>query len=554
MNLLKTYSLYFLSFFISLHTAWATEKIDLSKGVTELTREYLALLNEQSKLTCSPGDYEHAGKLYDDYTGNGLYIPITDQDEVESETIKKYIPTLGKKRDWIKSEIAKLKKKKHFKTEFKRINALEKSFTKLHHQRYLLYKGKKNTLKSDLQKFHQSFLSFIESLSFLHSFSFPVDYFALRSSYDELLESSNHKLRREVYFKRKIYEDGAISPRTSRKDLFLRSLISTVYLRMKSFNGEFYDEDLRYDIESLIGMYKNTILKKRRFHLSSLKLWQKKVQEDINFYFKLIKAKQGSDFLRNIGQSKKRARKKLKDYTYKKEALVYKFWSTKDKIFRVLYAIETILFHEVGPLDNKFGSERISIIQVILNRLRNENYNDIDATEDLYSYLKEAGVKSTNNYTWLNVLFKKGQFSFTYFFIPASRGIFCPDGSRSAKKLREKNISLAVKGLKFPLYVFTPTRYFSRASMTGRIDMAKLWTGYKKWPQLSGPLIKDDKRLRKLKKKNKLIFANYFESSKYLFEVWRDKKKYYLYDPKRDQFNVYRNPHLFTYFFKDTAY
>ncbi len=551
--MLKIYKVIFTLFILTCSTL-ARESIDLSKDLNHITTKYLQLLKEQSKVTCAPGDYERAGKLYSEYVGNGLYIPINDQDIIESQTIKKYIPVLAKKRDWIKEEISKLSKKKHLKKEYREIVSLQKDFEKLHQQYYLQYQGKKNNLKVSFVKFNKKLESFIERTTFLHSFDFPVDYFKLRQSYDELLETNNGPLMRETYFKRKIYEDGAISPQNRRKDLFLRSLISTVYIRLKNVSGKFYDEDLRYDIESLLEMYKTTILRKKSFHLKALRLWRKKTQEDINFYFRMIKAKSDSSFLKNIGATKKRARKKLKDYTYHREALVYKFWSEQEKIYRILHVLESILFHEVGPLDNNFGSERMSIIQVVLNRLRNPMYNSISDDEDLAQYIKSVGIKDTSKFPWLNVLFKKGQFSFTYFFIPASRGIFCPDGSRFAKKLRKRNIELSLRGIKYPLNVFTPTRYFSRASMTGRIDMAKLWRGYEKWPQLSGPLIENDSKLRKMKKTGKLLFTGSFKSTKNSYEVWKSKKKYYLYDKKSDQFNVYRNPHLFTYFFKQKGY
>lgn len=542
-------------FYIALtQSGFAFEKIDLSEPKDKIFNTYFSYLKEMSRKLCRPGTYQKAGKLYKEYTGNGLYVPFSEDESVDIQSIKEGLPLLAKKRDWLKSLHKTLKKKKNFKKEYRKSSRLEKRFINLHKENYKRYKGKKNNLSKLTNEFVKDLIKYLEEdLIALQPYGFPVDYFNLRKSFDEAKET-NKQLANTIYFKRKLFEDGIVNPKNGRKDTSFRSLISTVYLRLLKHDDDFFEEDLRYDIESLLDKIKNSLVRGVSYHRRGINKWRKKIQGDINFYYKLKSTSSSKDFLVKYQDSAKRARKALRDYTYEKEARVYKFWSEKDILYRILFTIETILIHEVGRLDNKFGSERRAIVQVILNRLRNKKYNSIDESEDLYPFLKEVGIKNFKKYKWLNVLFKKGQFSFTYFFIPASRGIYCPDSSRSAYKLREENLSFALEVLKFPITIFGATRYFSRASMTGRIDMAKLWSGYSKWPELPGPEILKDKIYRKLYRSNKLRFIGTIKSKSGLYEIWAGAKTKVLYEPSESKFFVYRDPHLFTYFYKPNGY
>ena len=534
--------------------SYAVEKIDLSGKQSVIENKYLAHLGEMSKELCTPGTYEKAGRLYKKYTGNGLYVPLKKDESVDLDAVKNGLPLLAKKRDWLRSLRNDYKKTKHFKKEYRKLSKLKKDFLVLHKENYKQYKGQKNNLKSLTSKFNSELISFLENeIQIFHPFGFPVDYFNLRKTYDEI-KSKDKSLANKIYFKRKIYEDGVVNPKSGRKDTSFRAMISTVYLRLLKFDDEFYSEELRYDIESLLEFIRNSLLRGVSYHKQGVSKWQNKIQEDINFYYKMINSKKSQDFLKEYQTNRKRARKALRDFTYSKIAKVYKFWTDKEVLYRLLFSIETILFHEVGPLDNDFGSERRAIIQVVLNRLRNDSYNDIDPVEDLYPFLKVEGVNNFEKYKWLNVLFKKGQFSFTYFFIPASKGIFCPDASRSARRLRKQNLKFAMEVLKFPISVFEATRYFSRSSMVGRIDMAKLWREYKKWPELPGPEIKNQKKYKRLLEKKKLRFIGTLKTEKGLYEIWSHKRGKVLYGVEESKFFIYRDPHLFTYFYKFKDY
>ena len=357
---------------------------------------------------------------------------------------------------------------------------------------------------------------------------------------------------------RKIVEEGAVDKKKGRSDLYLRALINTVYLRITSYRGSFLDEDLRYDINGLFKSIDSVLKAGKKPIVKRSKNWLSKTKKNHNYYANLLKnSKSKSQILKKIYHDKSKARYALKNYIYLKEAEVYKYWTNKPELYRKLFALETILVHEVGRLDNSYGSERRDVAQVVMNRLYNPNYNFIGKEEPLYSHLQKQKV-DTKKYPWLNVLFKQGEFSFTYFFIPASRGIFCPDQSRRGKRLRRKNLSISLSVLKNSTQKFKATRYFSRASMLGRIDMAQLWFDYSPVNERPGPLLtkkKDIAKYKKLKKSGELLFLyNFTDPSGRKYEVLSHRERVVVFDPKQYKFYQYRNPHLFKYFVKNEDY
>ena len=86
--------------------------------------------------------------------------------------------------------------------------------------------------------------------------------------------------------------------------------------------------------------------------------------------------------------------------------------------------------------------------KINLYNLLNSKYTAVivhgmfDEKEILKARLELINFFNTKKYKWLNVLFKEGEFSFTYFFIPSNIGIFCPDFSKKAKILRKENLNI----------------------------------------------------------------------------------------------------------------
>jgi hypothetical protein len=132
-----------------------------------------------------------------------------------------------------------------------------------------------------------------------------------------------------------------------------------------------------------------------------------------------------------------------------------------------LFSIETILYSEVGRIDAPDALERRDIAQVVINRSQNVLYNSLGNKDSIVKYLSPE-IKINEN-KWLNVLFKEGEFSFTYFYIPGNFHIYCPDMSRIGQFLRRENVRIALNLLNKPQASFFALRYFSRASMFGLI-------------------------------------------------------------------------------------
>lgn len=527
----------------------------------ELIKGYLDLHRKQYKATCSMKVYKETEKLYKSFLGNGIFIPFTLDGELDEGTIKDYLPLMKKKREWIADVKKRLLKMRSFRNVLSRNREIQTQFEKAmrHNYKYRYAKDldEKSRMsrasKVEIKKFLKDFEAYLGSLYFFHSFKFPVDHLHLRSEYDKYkdLETKEGKQKsNSAYLLRKIIEDGSVDAKRGRSDLSLRSLIDSVYLRIIGFDEAFLTDDLRYDISDLISRLDSTLRTGHKKMLNRVKYWEKKIIEREDYYVDLLKKSESkNEILKKIFQDKNQARYALSHYVYDKEALVYKFWKKQKEIYRKLFALETILIHEVGRLDDSYGSERRDVAKVVINRVDNPSYNTIEEDEPFYKSLVENGIKETKQYPWLNVLFKRGQFSFTYFFIPASKGIFCPDQSRSARKLRAKNLKMILEELSEPDKDFKATRYFSRASMLGRMDMSSLWDEYESIPERPGPLIHNSSKLKTLLKRKNLNFLYSFKSSQgEAFDVYRYKNKVYVHATRDGKFYQYRNPHFFKYF------
>ena len=105
--------------------------------------------------------------------------------------------------------------------------------------------------------------------------------------------------------------------------------------------------------------------------------------------------------------------------------------------------------------------------------------------------------------------------------------------------------------LEKPNNQFKATRYFSRASMLGRIDMTAVWNDYSALAERPGKLVSKQSPLRKAYRKGKYHFLYSFrDPQNKLYEVIEIQKSTYVFDPQRKvkQFYKYRNPHYFKYF------
>ncbi|PIK13865.1 hypothetical protein [Halobacteriovorax sp. JY17] len=523
---------------------------------------YLKKLNSFSKTYCKGGVEEEFWSKYKNFRGNGNFIPLLPDGKLDKATVNRFIPEIEAKKKWIDSQRKIVEKKKHFKPEYAELIKLEKEFNEL-----LLYKKKlflsqtqknkdeiRNNSKYKLISFRSNLKKYLESLSFLHSYKFPVDHFDLRVSYDKYKSSEDVAGKRksnEVYFFRKIVQDGAQDINHKKSDRFLRATIDSIYLNLNK-NTDFITEDFRFDMKATFDAIKWHLKARPRNQFIRLGEWSERVERGIEFYKMLRDGKvsdKGHAFSTdNLLQNRAKGRYILKDYVLKKEADSYKFWMNQSTLMQALYAIDTILFNEVGGLDGRDALERRDVTQVVINRLTDPEYNSIESDEAIFDYLKLSKEEIKKN-PWLNVMFKEGEFSFTYFFIPGNLRIYCPDMTRNGKFLRRENISIALSLLQKPNVNFHALRYFSRASMLGRVNMAQIWLNFVPVAERPGLKVKRSNYLKSLFKKGKYEFLYDFKTEEGdTFQVIKFKKSTYVTDRNGTHFYKYRNRHYFRYF------
>ena len=528
-------------------------------------KEYLKLQQEFNKAVCKPGTEDKYWELYRDFRGDGHYIPVLTDGKLDKMTVSRFVPEIESKAEWIASMASLLAKKKNLGDVQKAIKQLEKRLDMA-----LSLKEKIVFAKDDKEKA----LAFVESkyamialkdayneltasIPFLLSYKFPVDHFQLRENYDDVKFSKDVKevqRKNEVYFFRKIVQDGAQNPDNSGSDSFMRAAFDTLAIELQN-PPDVLTENLRHDLEWIIRAADNHISRYGKEKLGKrLKEWEERTKRELSFYIDLkndrVKAGDHFETSMEILTRKEKARYLLKDYVLSKQKEVYEFWAAQSPLNRALFSLETILFNEVGRFDGSDALERIDVAQVVLNRVQTPHYNSFLERDSLYSYLSQHFKKHQEEYPWLNVMLKEGEFSFTYFFITGSVRIFCPEQTRIGKSLIKENVRLALDILESPNHDFDALRYFSRSSMLGKISMDKLWSGYTAIEERPGKkLVKSKARYKKLYDAGKLKFLYEFTSPKQQkFYVYESGKTKIVIEPKSGDFYTYRSPHFFKYF------
>lgn len=527
-----------------------------------IMKRYLALHERFSKIHCKPGVEQEFNKLDHNYKGDGLFIPLKMDGSLDKESIVKNLAIIQKKEKYIETLIANLKKVKSFKPQLENIKKMQKDLSNLLNLKYE-YK-KLNSIeikeklivkaKSDYDQYKKRLKNLFNSTPHLLSFNFPVDHFNLRLEYDKYKngkdEISRQKMN-EIYLYRKIVEDGAQDPDHTRNDIYLRALLSTISLRI---NGPdvFLSEDLRYDIESALDGIEHQLRFSKKRKSARLNEWLERTKRSVEFYKMLADDKvllagktiKASDLI----SEKAKARYHLQDFVLKKEMQTYQFWSEQEEVYRALFSLETILFNEVGTIDSIGAPERKDVTQVVINRRFLPKYSIMTSETDLFNLLEKNKLK-TKNYPWLNTMFKQGEFSFTYFFISGNLRIYCPDMSRRGKKLRNDNLNIILDALRAPNYSFKALRYFSRASMLGRIDMGLLWNEYEPINEAPGLRINNDRAIKRMMALGRYQYLYDFSGPNGAdYVVIRIGHKLYVKEEGKENYFHYRNPHYFRYF------
>ncbi len=523
----------------------------------KIIKQYESIHKDFFKKVCSPADSGKYYTLLKDYRGQGFYLPKLGN-EIDRMAIIKNLHFFYKKIKFIKAQIARLKKEKEYPSfsilhaEVDQIVLNLLNLKKKYHQAITEAQKKNIKMLSRREVAHlkQQFKIFIDKIFFMQSFGFPNEYLTYRENYEAVkdLDGNSNKLKaNEIFFFRKIFEDGTYDPDKSSGDKYIRTALDTLYLNIMKLD-DFLGEDVRYDLEWIEGKLDRLIARGKKAQILRLTEWLERTEKNYQFYQDIIEVKNKKK-AKSLVQSENEASLALRQFTYSKQAEVYEYWMNQSELMKALFVLETILVHEVGVLDGKHALERISVARVVMNRYFDDFYSQLEPDQPINIYLDPK--LNTKNEKWLNVLFKVGEFSFTYHYIPAVSGIHCPDMSRRGKNIRRDNLKIALKVLSNYKGDFPALRYFSRISMMGKIDMSSVWTDYVRLPEMVGYKSLHQNTLSRYYLADNYIYLYSFKSAENLeYNVVKIKDTTYAvrFEKGIPVVYDYRNPHLFAYF------
>lgn len=530
---------------------------------------YMKTFDDFRHKICVPKAEELFDKYLLAYRGKGYWIPEL-RDDVDVETIKSLLPQMERKLNWIREHKSLVKKNgipasgvtSNLRRMLDRLLILKKTELLTDDARKTAARKESLRLLDDLLKEYEKL---IKKVSFLSNFQYPVDHLKNRKvhdSYREKEDDESVKISNYTFLYRKLLEDGAYNKDHTGSDIYLRTTIDTLHFELAQH--DFYlSEDARYDAEFVLSKIESELDKGKKRILERLTEWEERTKRTYDFYFSLtlpenqvqsIAGDKNSTPNRQLILEHNEAADRLKEFVYKKQAEVYKYWLNQPELPRAIFVIETILLNEVGGVDGDDALERMDVARVVMNRLDKPKYLSIGKKEFITPYLtKVASPFHLKNEKWLNALFKQGEFSFTYYYMSGVAKIFCPDMSPKARRLRQKNVEIALQVLKESESKFKATRYFSRASMIGRIHMDTIWEDYIPFPERPGLLASGQDQLLKELEKGEYQFLYAFKDPEgALYQVVEIGKKTYALGEKNGikLFFEYRNPHYFRYFTK----
>lgn len=556
------------SFLILLLIALSNRAVAQTKLDKATIDEYLKIQKEFNEKTCNLAVSKTFEELTQSYKGDGNFIPLTLNEHIDKTAIEKNLYLFKEKKEWLDKNIEFLKKTSSFDEIKKNIKRIENEMSLLLEAKKDFYFSKKEKNKTKIEeKSKKQFDQLVkevnalsEAMPFLLSFKFPLDHLSLREKYDEarvISTNASRTLANSIYMQRKIMQDGSFDEQLLKNDSAIRAGFDTLFLSLTSKKKQYFlSENERSDLVFVIRNIRLLLDQSPVQYIARLQEWKNRTQRAEEFYQGLLdsldKKKSTAakkEAINKMLEERATALLKLKDFVLRKESETYEFWTTKSELFQYLYAMETILYAEVGRIDAPDALERRDVAQVVVNRFDNPKYNFLSKEDSIFNYInKDIDVKK---HKWLNVMFKEGEFSFTYFYIPGNFHIYCPDVSKVGQFLRRENLRIAINLTGKPRKDFNGLRYFSRMSMYGRIEMDSLWKDYVALDEVPGKAVNNPKELYEIFKQDQYKFLYSFENKikkkKYL--VVEMKKKTYVVDAENSkQIYYYRNPHHFRYF------
>ena len=521
--------------------------------------QYQELFKKHHEELCPKGLEEEFNRLLKRYRGQGNWVPELAGD-VDYVTVEKLLPEMEKKLKWIQEERSKLLKRKKL-PSLAHIEKIEVDLKELLKQKEVWETSssestKRQAAKASLQGLTQlrnDWKKLMKSVEFLTNHAFPVDHLKNRKIYDEFkdrTEATSQQIANYAFFYRRLLEDGAYNPDHTGSDSWLRTTIDTVHLELQR-PMVVVDEDLRYDLEFILARVKKELGRGQKDLVARLGEWEERTSKALQFYRDLVDPDNRAQS-RALIKEKNQATLQLKEWVANHQAKSWLWWKKKSDVMKALYSIETILYNEVGDVDADEALERLDVAQVVVNRKDNPFYRSMDKTQEMYPLLrKDLSDKEIQAEEWLNILYRRGEFSFTYYYMPGAVKAFCPDLSPTGKRLQKENLEIALALLREPRNDFKALRYFSRASMPGRINMASVWEDYQRLPERPGLMVPGQDTLRQELEKGELRYLYRFVDPKNVaYQVYQRGNKIYVARPLEGQWVFYswRNPHYFIYF------
>jgi len=522
-------------------------------GADDLVAEYQKVHRQFVRQLCPANTEREFLQLLGDFQGGVFFVPSLGNKKLDQETVQSLLPELQNKKKWIEQQIIFLNKEKNFlpaQKTIQEINSLLQKLVQFKKDDFENGQSQKNQTPQLLKELRQKFAVLIQQIPFLLSYHFPVDHMVLRREYDlnrQSVQESEQKEGNYAYLYRKIVEDGAQNPgKSGENDFPFRAVLDTLHFSLQK-DYDFIPEDLRYDLSWAMRQLKQYLKHGVAWHLRRMKEWPERTAKLINFYQDLMldRIVDGRSLLTSMVEMRSQKRLQLEQYILNKQKQTYLFWASRSENLQALFVLDTILVNEAGRGDIL---DRQDVAKVVVLRRSMPTYTSAPSSYDPYDLLTSAEIKSQAT-PWLNLLFKKGEFSFTYFFLPATVRVFCPSTTAAARKLQRKNLALAQEALKSTKDNWPATRYFSRISMLGRMNMGLLWTDYTPLPERPGPEIKVAKAvIRAYQKKNYLFWYGFKDAAHKWYQVIEINGKKFVVLKDSLRFFTYRNQHLFRFF------
>lgn len=537
--------------------ALAKEK-PLSKTYTEYVKR-LQVLNKQTCSNKVRRDYLSLKKNYQKY---GSYLPtlsLGKRRQVDDKAISENLPVLKSKLSWVSRERKKLVENRFHlraikKKRRQKISKIKKEMERLlrdKEKRVLAQTGPlKEPFKWNLSILRKLYGGLLSELSFLQNFAYPVDHFKNRKDFDswrrqwlQIQEIYKEKKKNSLFFRRKVYEDGAIVD--GRSDIYLRTALDTIEIKLQQ---DQLDRELVDDLFWVLEQINLFLGKGHNAYVKAFDLWQKKIEHQIDFYQSVLRNESVDLEL----AERRRSQKKLRQFITDRHSEVFQKVALWPEVDRRLFVFDQILLLEVGRATVENYRERQDVARVVNLRKELSRYNGLKKNQSLYKSLPTK-IRSKND-PWLQLMFREGEFSFTHYFIPAVESTFCFDFYKTAKQTRMKNIFLVLNLFSSGLgdKKFKATRYFSRRSMIGKIAMDEMWSDYRRIGYQWGRQVRNTQNLiSQIKKRQYLYIESYWKEDRRIDILQINQRRYFV-DRNQEKilFYNYRDPDLFSFFEK----